>query len=138
MNEPVTLVKVRKQTNVIIPAGGWMLIADPDEHFSEHVKARNQLLSPDLVNDDYEVICTGRVRNTHTNIRFKTAAERKAQDEEMKKANAALAKSDEEAESRQKKLDDGKAELERKAHAEKIAVANKENDAIRNRVLNAT
>lgn len=131
MNEPVTIVKVRKETKVTIPAGGWMLLVGPDQHFAAHAEKRAKLIKPDLVNEDFESVCVGRIRNTHQTLRLITSAQKKASDDELAKSAEAFKKSNADAENRTKALKASEDKKLSEDHSEKISKINKENDAIR-------
>ncbi len=130
MNECITLAKVRKETKITVPAGGWVILVSPNDQFDEHQKTRNKLNV--AVNDDYEKIIIGRLRNTHSDIRLLTSAEKKASEKELEAFNKSLVNADDDSKKRQARIDKEKADNESTIHAEKLAEVNKVNDQIRN------
>jgi len=133
MNEPITIAKVRKDTKITVPAGGWILLVGPDKHFAEHAARRAKIVSADLVNEEYETVCVGRLRNTHSEIRLMTSDQRKAADAEIERANKALSKSADEAKKRDTDLEASLQKSQSDSRADEVAKANKFNDEIRNR-----
>ena len=135
MNEPLLIARVRKDTKITVPAGGWIILVGPDEPFARHTDERRKLLSADLVNDTYSQVEIGRLRNMNTGLRLITTAERKERDAELAANEEALEKGPEEAKNRQAKLAKDQADKAQKAHEEKVAEVSKENDAIREKKL---
>lgn len=131
MNEPITLAKVRKETKITVPSGGWVVLVSPNEtNIQDHIDARRQLLGN--VNDDYEKVIIGRLRNSHTDLRFLTTEQKKTLDKDLAKASASFSKSGEEAAKRESDMEKAEKEKADVAHKTKVAEANKINDSIRN------
>lgn len=131
MNEPITIAKVRKETTVKIPAGGYIVLRNPDESFADHVVTRTKLINADGTNEDYSLVITGRINNTHPILRLVTPDEKKARDKELEKSSKANERASKEASEREAKQ---KAEAKKKSddeHAARLAKVNKENDSIR-------
>lgn len=133
MNETLLIAKVRKETTVTVPAGGFVILAGPEKAVADQLAMRAKMLSKGTVSEDYETLSIGRLRSSHPDAKFVTSAQKKKAEEQFKAAEASMSESNKQAAARQKKLDAEAAEQAQKAHAAKVAEINKENDAIRNR-----
>lgn len=131
MYQPVTVVKVRKETKITVPAGGWVLLGHPDMPLHEQINQRAKLVQDGNVSDDYETLVIGRITDTHTPTRFVTKKEHEAAKNRTKETEKNLADSHISALERQKKHDEAvKAEKQAKHDAE-VARLNEEHQDIR-------
>lgn len=137
MNQSITIAKVRKETSIKVPAGGWIVLVQPEEPWANHAGARQKIAAAGRVNDEYSVVAVGKLNNQFSDLKLLTEEEDKKQTEQLKASEKQSVESAKSAEARQKKLSDDAAARERKAHQDKIASINKEHDAIRNRQLAA-
>jgi hypothetical protein len=137
MHQPLTIVKVRKEITVKVPAGGWVLLVSPDQPFGDHVAKRREIFEKGLVNEDIEIVAVGRMDNKFADLKLITKAEEDAAKKVAAQTEKDLAKSNEDARARQKRLEDDAAKREREAHDKQVAEISKENDAIRTRFADA-
>lgn len=135
MFESVTLVRVRKDTKITVPAGGWLLLANPNQPMSEHVALRAKLVREGNVNDEYERLVIGRVQDTHTPTRFVTTDESKAAIKRQEATAKSLATSHTDALARQKQQSADAIKASEADHKSKVAELSAEHDKIRTRPL---
>ena len=133
MYEPITVVKVRKETKITVPAGGWMLVGQPDEPLHLQLARRAELLKDGGVNDKYEKLLIGRLQATNPPAVFVTADGAKAAADASAKREESLAKNNAAANQRDAAAAKVVADLAAENQAEKLKAINAENDAIRNR-----
>lgn len=131
MHQPLSIAKVRKETKLTVPAGGWVIVCSPDQPFSEHAAFRQRLNCDGQVNEKYATLAVGRMDNKYADIVFLTEEEKKAQDEKMKRLDASLDKSVADAGKRQEQIWKEQAAKDEKAHKEQVAALNVEHDAQR-------
>lgn len=106
------------------------MLVSPNEPFDSHQATRNKLNVS--VNDDYEKVIIGRLRNTAPDIRLLTSVEKKASDKALVDFNKSLTGAEDDAKKRQARIDKARSDEEAAIHAEKLAEVNKVNDQIRN------
>ena len=133
MHQPLTIAKVRKETEVTVPAGGWIILVSPEESFSEHHATRLDLAKEGQVNEKYETVACGRLDNKYADLNFLTAAEAKAAEALAAKVDKSLERGPDEAENRQRKLWAEQQKRDEDVHKARVAEANKVNDEIRER-----
>lgn len=61
MNESIVVAQVRKDTTVKVPAGGWVILCDPSQPFTDANKAFDAQSSP--VSENFSRIVIGRIRH---------------------------------------------------------------------------
>ena len=130
MNEAVTIAKVRKETKITVPAGGWVILKGPDDNFNDHFNEHLKCNKDFPVNDAYERVLVGRVQ-TSKKTDFITAAELKQTQSDAEKWEQDQIKAREANRNKQIALDQGDSEKARKEHEAKVAEISKENDEIR-------
>lgn len=133
MHEPITIAKVRKAVTIKVPAGGWIIIASPDQPFTEHHTVRSQLAAGGQTNDQYQTVVCGRFDNKYRNLVFLTAADLAAQKQEALDAEKAVAKSVEAANKLQAKKNADEQEKAKANHKSEVAKANLVNASIAGR-----
>jgi hypothetical protein len=133
MYEPITVVKVREARTVTIPAGGWMILGNPDQPLSQQIEARNKLVRSGNVNDEFSALLIGRLQNTHPNTRFVTRKEAEAAAAQTVAHNASIEKNISDARAREKQMAEDAQKKRDAEHAARIKEVNKLNDSIRTR-----
>lgn len=132
MYEPITVVKVRKETTIKIPAGGWMLLCPPDAPLHQHVSKRQELVK-EMVNEEIAEIKIGRLQDVSPAFRFTTEKDQKDAEKRQKENDAAIAKANKEQAELQKKRDADRISKEEADRKVKVELLNKQHDAIRNK-----
>lgn len=131
MNECVTLARARKAQTISVPAGGYFLLVGPDKPYSAHAGKRAELVADGRVSEDLDLLISGRVNNSHSNVAFVTPAEDKAAKKEAADFDKSQATGNEDAQKRQQDLDAKAAKVAREAHDGRVAEISKVNDAVR-------
>jgi hypothetical protein len=131
MHQPITLAKVRKAQTIKVPAGGWIILVDPDQSFDKHHNKRKSL-SESPVSEDYETVACGRLDNKYADLKLKTADEQKAESQRLKDYDESLARSIKDAERRQSAIDSSETDKGKAAHEKRVLELNIKHDAIRN------
>ena len=129
-HQSLTIAKVRKAQTVKVPAGGWIILVDPDESFDKHANKR-RALAQSPINEDFEIVACGRLDNKYADLKLVTPEEQKAELQRLKDYDASLEKSMKDAEKRQAAFDSSEDEKGKAAHEKKILELNKQHDAIR-------
>lgn len=133
MYEPITVVKVRKETTIKVPAGGWVIIGQPDEPLHSQINRRAELIKDGAIHDKFERLLIGRLQSTHPNVSFVTKAEAADAKKAEEAREKSLASSHSDAVKRQEQQKKDAEEKAAKEHAERLKKVNAINDAIRNR-----
>ena len=133
MNQAITIAKVRKETKITVPAGGFVILVGPDKPWAEHDKARRKIAAKFPINDDYELVAIGHITNSHPDLKLVTAEENKAEQEEIRRRDEAIAKSIRDAEDRAAKFGETEAQKAQKEHQARVAKLNAVHDAIRSK-----
>lgn len=130
MYESITVVKVRKPTTVKVPAGGWVLLFNPDQPLHEHLAARTALIKDGNVNEEFETLLVGRLQESSTPVKFVTEAGA-AELQKLQKATAAsFTKSNNDAKSRQKKQETDALAVQQRDHEARVAEINEQHAEI--------
>ncbi len=132
MNEPITIAKIRKATTIKVPAGGWVILVSPGQVFTDHANLRRELAQSLPTHEEFETVIVGRINESFTPLKFRTAKDQESHAEELKRNDEAMAQSNRDALERQKKIDSEINEANEKAHKETVAKLNASHDAIRN------
>ena len=133
MYEPVTVAKVRKETTIKVPAGGWVLVGQPDEPLHKQISRRAELLKDGGINEDYERLLIGRLQATHPTANFVTKDQAEQAKKDIAARETSLDKSNKDAAAREEKSARAITAAAAEAHAAKLKEINAANDAIRNR-----
>lgn len=133
MYESITIVKVRSAVTVKVPAGGWLLLFNPDQPLHEHLAARAKLVNAGNVNDEFEKMLVGRLQDSTTPVTFVTTKEAAQQKVTQAETAASFTKSNEDAKARQKQMAEDLAAAKQEEHEARVKELNEEHDALRNR-----
>ncbi len=124
--QAITLAKNRK-------TGKWVVLASPDQEYSEHAAIYAKLAQGGDVNEDWSAVTTGHIYEQNATLIFSTADEKKAAQEKISAGQARISKGHIDSRVREAEHIAKDRAAKQARHEAEVARLNRAHGSIRNR-----